>query len=202
MICLDLYISGMAWLYKHPRSQFWQIGWRVGNTMFNRSTKVTNRAEAEKKLALFDLMADANRERRLAFRQSDVQISVLPYFNGDGLNIRVRVRNLSSTQKMDFMTWHANSANDYKDYAKLTDNYNNNYKLYQDAVPQTSRSVYPSQEFQEDEFFELPVKNVQWLHLELPAKNIGGTGMIRFEIPATGIAQNIRQAIEGSAKMR
>lgn len=55
----------MAWLYKHPRSQFWQIGWRVGNKLFNRSTKVANRKEAEKKLALFDLMADANHERRL-----------------------------------------------------------------------------------------------------------------------------------------
>lgn len=60
-----MYISRMAWLYKHPRSQFWQIGWRVGNKLFNRSTKITDRAEAEKKLALFDLMADANRERRL-----------------------------------------------------------------------------------------------------------------------------------------
>ena len=55
----------MAWLYKHPRSQFWQIGWRVGNKLFNRLTKVTNRAEAEKKLALFDPMADASREKRL-----------------------------------------------------------------------------------------------------------------------------------------
>jgi hypothetical protein len=56
----------MAWLYKHPRSQFWQIGWRVGNKLFNRSTKVANRADAEKKLALFDLMADASREKRLS----------------------------------------------------------------------------------------------------------------------------------------
>jgi hypothetical protein len=64
--CLDVSIPGMAWLYKPPRSQFWQIGWRVGNKLFNRSTKVTNRVEAEKKLALFDLMADASREKRLA----------------------------------------------------------------------------------------------------------------------------------------
>ena len=55
----------MAWLYKHPRSKFWQIGWRVGNKIFNRSTKLTDEAEAEKKLALFDLMADAASERRL-----------------------------------------------------------------------------------------------------------------------------------------
>src|ERR1035437_9899012 len=64
--CLDVCISGMAWLYKHPRSQFWQIGWRVGNKLFNLSTKGTNRIGAEKKLALFDLMADASREKRLS----------------------------------------------------------------------------------------------------------------------------------------
>jgi site-specific recombinase XerD len=34
--------------------------------LFNRSTKVANRADAEKKLALFDLMADASREKRLS----------------------------------------------------------------------------------------------------------------------------------------
>jgi len=55
----------MAWLYQPPRSQFWQIGWRVGNKLFNRSTKVANRAEAEKKLALFGLMAEANQQKRL-----------------------------------------------------------------------------------------------------------------------------------------
>ena len=62
---MDLYISGMAWLYKHPRSQYWQIGWRVGNKLFNRSTKAATRADAEKQLALLDLMADAKRGGRL-----------------------------------------------------------------------------------------------------------------------------------------
>lgn len=61
-----MYIPGMAWIYKHPRSQFWQIGWRVGIKLFNRSTRVTDRAEAEKKLALFDLMADARQQKRLS----------------------------------------------------------------------------------------------------------------------------------------
>jgi integrase len=56
----------MAWLYKHPRSQFWNIGWRVGKKLFNRSTKVSDRKEAEKQLALYNLMADAKRENRLS----------------------------------------------------------------------------------------------------------------------------------------
>lgn len=55
----------MAWLYRHPRSKFWFIGWRVGKKTFNRSTKVTDRKEAEKHLALYNLMSDASREKRL-----------------------------------------------------------------------------------------------------------------------------------------
>src|SRR5664280_526421 len=55
----------MAWLYKHPRSRFWFIGWRIGKKIFNRSTKLADRKAAEKNLALYNLMADANREKRL-----------------------------------------------------------------------------------------------------------------------------------------
>lgn len=55
----------MAWLYRHPRSKFWFIGWRVGKKVFNRSTKVTDRKEAEKHLATYNLMADASRAKRL-----------------------------------------------------------------------------------------------------------------------------------------
>ena len=55
----------MAWLYRNPRSKFWFIGWRIGKKVFNRSTKVTDRKEAEKHLATYNLMADANRQNRL-----------------------------------------------------------------------------------------------------------------------------------------
>lgn len=55
----------MAWLYRNPRSRFWFIGWRVGKKVFNRSTRVTDRKEAEKNLATYNLMAAANRAKRL-----------------------------------------------------------------------------------------------------------------------------------------
>ena len=55
----------MAWLCKHPNSKFRNIGWRVGKKLFNRSTKVADREEAEKQLAIYSLMADAKRENRL-----------------------------------------------------------------------------------------------------------------------------------------
>jgi hypothetical protein len=45
---------------------FWQFGWRVGNKLFNRSPKLANHQEAEKKLALVNRMADASQGRRLS----------------------------------------------------------------------------------------------------------------------------------------
>jgi hypothetical protein len=63
---LNVFSPGVARLCRRPRSQFWQIGRRVGNKLFNRSTKVANHAEPEKKLALFDRMADASGQKRSA----------------------------------------------------------------------------------------------------------------------------------------
>jgi integrase len=55
----------MAWLYKQRRSINWFMGWRVGKKLFNRSTGTSNRKQAEKSLALYKLMAQANRDKRL-----------------------------------------------------------------------------------------------------------------------------------------
>jgi integrase len=55
----------MAWLFKQKRSSNWFIGWRIGKKLFNRTTGTSNRKQAEKRLALYQLMADANREQRL-----------------------------------------------------------------------------------------------------------------------------------------
>src|ERR1035438_2598872 len=55
----------MAWLYKQTRSINWFMGWRVGKKLFNRSTGTSNRKQAEKSLALYKLMAQANRDKLL-----------------------------------------------------------------------------------------------------------------------------------------
>jgi len=103
------------------------------------------------------------------------------------LTITVNVQNLSSTKKIDFRTWHGSGFSVDRDNATLTDNYQNEYKMFQDTTTPESHPIYPGDWFQEDLNFEPPVNNIQWLHLELPAKNFGGDGMIRFEIPASGI---------------
>jgi integrase len=41
------------------------MGWRVGKKLFNRSTGTSDRKQAEKRIKLYKLMAEANREKRL-----------------------------------------------------------------------------------------------------------------------------------------
>src|SRR5271157_1724012 len=55
----------MAWLYKHPKSGRWFLGWRVGKKAFNRSTGTEDRTEAEKQLSTVQLMVSTNREGKL-----------------------------------------------------------------------------------------------------------------------------------------
>jgi integrase len=55
----------MAWLYKHPKSGRWFLGWRVGKKSFNRSTGTADRKEAEKQLSTVQLMVTTNREGKL-----------------------------------------------------------------------------------------------------------------------------------------
>lgn len=55
----------MAWLYKHPKSKRWFLGWRVGKKAFNRSTGTSDRKEAEKQLATVEIMVTTNREGKL-----------------------------------------------------------------------------------------------------------------------------------------
>ncbi len=47
---------------------------------------------------------------------------------------------------------------------------------------------YPQKEQHDVVVFELPVETIKWLHLERPAENFGGSGMLRFEISMSEIA--------------
>lgn len=107
--------------------------------------------------------------------------------------MRVVLSNLSKTRKIDFTTWRGEPLHFGKDCATLSDDNGNVYKQinfegkplradwnYDDYKNETT--IYPQTEFTDLLVFEQPVKNLKWLHLELPANNFGGSGMIRFEI--------------------
>src|SRR5260370_42557184 len=55
----------MAWLYRKNNSQYWWIGYRINGKQYLRSTRETERAEAEKLLAQFGTIQEANRAGRL-----------------------------------------------------------------------------------------------------------------------------------------
>jgi len=144
-------------------------------------------------------------------RKGDVQISVIELFarygpvygpgpegfvvtKPAGLTMTVNVKNLSSTKKMDFTTWRVKPSSSNKDYASLSDSSGNSYKqIVLESVLQDTgddASIYPGKSFDDLIMFQVPVDNIQWLHLELPAANFGGWGTLRFEIPASRIKSN------------
>ena len=106
--------------------------------------------------------------------------------------IKLNLSNLSTTKKIDFTTWRGETLATGRDYARLTDDNGNEYKrinfgLNTISGRQNDYSIYPNQSCEDLLVFEKPVSNLKWLHLELPASNFGGSGMIRFEIPASRI---------------
>lgn len=123
-------------------------------------------------------------------------VSIGPVFinNGEGLGmtpsqnyflIKLKVTNLSQTRKADFSTWRATSLFDSNN-SSLSDNFGNAYKQIVFTQPlyfsQDESAIYPQQSLYDTVVFEIPVKNYQWLHLQLSASNFGGDGKLRFEI--------------------
>ncbi|MFH0772616.1 MAG: hypothetical protein V1933_08365 [Candidatus Omnitrophota bacterium] len=113
----------------------------------------------------------------------------------DLLVITLDISNISTGKKINFSTWQGEDFNFGRDFASLTDDNSNVYKRINFGP--TSRpvggvdkeSIYPGKVVTDLLVFEKPVDTVKWLHLELPAENFGGDGMIRFEIPASMIGR-------------
>jgi hypothetical protein len=147
--------------------------------------------------------------RSLSVTQENVQIVVVranvgtvwyrdavnqPQSAGQCLTIGLGVANVSDTKKVDFETWRGAEFGIGRGAASLSDNYGNNYKRMNvtpapnllDPARDTA-SIRPTERFYDPVVFEVPVRTIKWLHLELPAENFGGRGMLRFEIPANAI---------------
>jgi hypothetical protein len=105
-------------------------------------------------------------------------------------SIKLNLFDLSKTKKIDFTSWRGKPFSATRDYAILTDDNGNVYKKIDFGTKNVGlgdskieQSIYPQQSSRDFVVFEQPVSNRKWLHLELPAENFGGSGMIRFEIP-------------------
>jgi len=117
-----------------------------------------------------------------------VEIQNITVFTLDGgIIIDLNVKNLSDTKKINFSTWNGKDLGQKRDWATLTDNFGNEYKRKNPSS--WVDSIYPASTKTDRLEFEPPVKNIQWLHLELPAENFESSGMIRFEISQTKVKQ-------------
>jgi len=110
--------------------------------------------------------------------------------------IGIAVRNLSAGKKVDFSTWRGLDFIASRSSATLSDDNENHYRGVSFGVAdhpvginEDQESLYPGKSTQDVLIFEVPVSNIRWLHLELPASNFGGTGKLRFEIPASMITR-------------
>ncbi len=77
----------------------------------------------------------------------------------------------------------------------LEDNFGNHYRQMTFGLGSTvdgqaeNQSIYPGKAISDVLVFEAPIEKAKYLHLELPATAFGGTGKVRFEIPAEMIAR-------------
>ena len=135
-------------------------------------------------------------------KQGDIKVAIkrISVPSGSPIQITLSVANLSTTKKVDFTGWSGVELGIDGSSASLTDNNQNNYKRITDGMA-PDNTIYPQQEASDTIAFETPVENIQWLHLELPAKNFGGSGMLRFEfsIHCQPIADDSAASLSGYA---
>jgi len=109
------------------------------------------------------------------------------------LRVVLEVKNASQSRKLDFTTWMGGDFSISRDFASVRDNHDNIYKRIDFGFSThaqghvESDSLYPGKSLYDVLVFEPPISDIDYLRLELPAKNFGGEGMIRFEIPKTMI---------------
>jgi hypothetical protein len=144
-----------------------------------------------------------------AVRQGDLQVQVvqvtigqvpLETITGNSrskdnlLMVKLELRNTNPTKKVDYHTWSGADFSFNRDFATLKDNFDNSYKRisfglgsYPVGAVERSESIYPNKSVTDVLVFEVPLDTIEYLRLELPAKNFGGTGMLRLQIPKSMI---------------
>jgi hypothetical protein len=140
-----------------------------------------------------------------AVRQGDLQVQItlvtigqvpLKTITGNSkskdnlLMVKLELLNMNPTKKVEYHSWSGKDISFDRDFATLKDNFGNSYKRisfglgsYPVGAVERSESIYPNKSVTDVLVFEVPLDTIEYLRLELPAKNFGGTGMLRFQIP-------------------
>ncbi len=109
------------------------------------------------------------------------------------LLIVLQIENTSATRKIDYRGWGAMELLLDQERPRLTDNFGNLYKRVEFGIGSqvegqiTTASIYPGKAVTDVLVFERPVEGVEFLRLELPARNVEGSGKLCLEIPRTMI---------------
>lgn len=106
------------------------------------------------------------------------------------LKITVRITNANPNKKVEFEGWGKHDFS-FDDSPSLKDNFKNSYKLINFGIGARVdgqvriESLYPDKPLTDLLVFEAPLGNMEYLVLELPNKNIGGKGSLKFKIPSS-----------------
>jgi HEAT repeat protein len=107
------------------------------------------------------------------------------------LAVKVRIDNLSDGRKVEYAGWGADPGADER--PRLSDDQGHAYKLVtfggdrRAAGQLRSESIGPKKTVNDLIVFDPPGNGVEFLKLELPARNFGGSGRIGFRLPRSAI---------------
>jgi hypothetical protein len=118
------------------------------------------------------------------------------------LAIEVEIANVGLNKKVQYQTFMGRGFSLGLDYTTLRDNFDNIYKRIDFGFSSKptgateSESIYPGKSITDVLIFEPPIETAQYLNLELPAQNFGGTGMLRIRIPMSMVGGKEPDAAE------
>jgi HEAT repeat protein len=107
------------------------------------------------------------------------------------LAVKVRIDNLSESRKVEYTGWGADTGGD--ELPRLTDELGHAYKLVTFGGDRRvtgqvrSETIGPKKAITDLIVFDPPAEDVQLLKLELPARNVGGSGKLGLKLPRSSI---------------
>jgi hypothetical protein len=108
----------------------------------------------------------------------------------DLLMVELALLNTNPTRKVEYHSWSGRDISLDRHYATLKDNFGNSYRRinfgfssHPVGAVERFESIYPNKSLTDILVFEVPLDTATHLDLEMPAKNHGNKGMIRFRIP-------------------
>jgi integrase len=110
----------MAWLYQRPDSKKWWIGYRVNGRQVLRSTKTSDRADAERELAKLDAITQANKAGSL----TEEFVALLTRKESSGQSLRSAVKQwLNECKDLSVRTLpgYRGVTDEFCDYVNATD---------------------------------------------------------------------------------